>query len=52
MKNLPIGTQSFEILRSQDLLYVDRTEFIHRLVTTAENPCSWHADSIISKLTA
>jgi hypothetical protein len=34
MKNLPIGTQSFEILRSQDLLYVDKTEIIHRLVTT------------------
>ncbi|MDR1155643.1 MAG: AAA family ATPase, partial [Bacteroidales bacterium] len=34
MKNLPIGTQSFEILRSQDLLYVDKTELIHRLVTT------------------
>jgi hypothetical protein len=34
MKNLPIGTQSFDILRSQDLLYVDKTELIHRLVTT------------------
>jgi hypothetical protein len=34
MKNLPIGTQSFEILRSQDLLYVDKTRLIHRLVTT------------------
>jgi hypothetical protein len=34
MKNLPIGTQSFEILRSQDLLYMDKTELIHRLVTT------------------
>jgi hypothetical protein len=34
MKNLPIGTQSFEILRSRDLLYVDKTELIHQLVTT------------------
>ncbi|MDR2679700.1 MAG: AAA family ATPase [Tannerella sp.] len=34
MKNLPIGTQSFEILRSQDLLYVDKTELIYQLVTT------------------
>ena len=34
MKNLPLGTQSFEILRSQDLLYVDKTALIHRLVTT------------------
>ncbi|MDR1098450.1 MAG: AAA family ATPase, partial [Tannerella sp.] len=34
MKNLPIGTQSFEILRSQDLLYVDKTELILQLVTT------------------
>ncbi|MDR1115500.1 MAG: ATP-binding protein [Tannerella sp.] len=34
MKNLPIGTQSFEILRSQDLLYVDKTGLIHRMVTT------------------
>ncbi|MDR1221555.1 MAG: ATP-binding protein [Tannerella sp.] len=34
MKNLPIGTQSFEVLRSQDLLYVDKTELIFQLITT------------------
>ncbi|MDR3250898.1 MAG: AAA family ATPase, partial [Tannerella sp.] len=33
MKQLPIGTQSFEILRSNDFLYVDKTQDIYRLVT-------------------
>ncbi|MDR1865768.1 MAG: ATP-binding protein [Bacteroidales bacterium] len=33
MKKLPIGTQSFEVLRTEDLLYVDKTEDIHRLIT-------------------
>ncbi|MDR1342019.1 MAG: AAA family ATPase, partial [Prevotellaceae bacterium] len=36
MKNLPIGIQSFENLRSNNYLYVDKTEHIHRLVTTGE----------------
>ncbi|KAA6325343.1 hypothetical protein EZS27_025434 [termite gut metagenome] len=35
MKTLPIGTQSFEILRSSDFLYVDKTEHIHRLITNS-----------------
>ncbi|MDR3245934.1 MAG: ATP-binding protein [Prevotellaceae bacterium] len=34
MKKLPIGTQSFSILRSTDCLYVDKTEYIYRMVTT------------------
>ncbi|MDR1524477.1 MAG: AAA family ATPase [Tannerella sp.] len=33
MKNLPIGTQSFETLREEGLLYVDKTQDIHRLIT-------------------
>ncbi|GHT42933.1 ATPase AAA [Bacteroidia bacterium] len=33
MKQLPIGTQSFEVLRSNDFLYVDKTEDILHLVT-------------------
>jgi hypothetical protein len=32
MKNLPIGTQSFETLRSTDCVYVDKTENIYRMV--------------------
>ncbi|MDR3251080.1 MAG: AAA family ATPase, partial [Tannerella sp.] len=34
MKNLPIGTQSFSVLRSTDCLYVDKTEHIHRMITS------------------
>lgn len=30
----PIGQQSFETLRNNDLLYVDKTEFVHRLATS------------------
>jgi hypothetical protein len=33
MKRLPIGTQSFGVLRSNDFLYVDKTQDIYRLVT-------------------
>ena len=33
MKKLPIGIQSFEDLRSNDYVYVDKTEIIHRIVT-------------------
>lgn len=33
MKKLPIGEQSFRVIREQNLLYVDKTEQIHRLVT-------------------
>ncbi len=32
MKNLPIGIQDFEKLRTGDFLYVDKTTFVHRLV--------------------
>jgi hypothetical protein len=34
MKKLPIGIQSFEKIRKEDYLYVDKTEYIYRLVTT------------------
>jgi hypothetical protein len=34
MKQLPIGTQSFENLRQGDCLYVDKTEFIYKIATT------------------
>jgi hypothetical protein len=33
MRHLPIGTQSFEIMRTKDLLYVDKTRDIYRLIT-------------------
>jgi hypothetical protein len=36
MKNLPIGIQSFEDLRSSNYLYVDKTEDIYRLVTSGK----------------
>ncbi|GHT21741.1 hypothetical protein FACS189430_02320 [Bacteroidia bacterium] len=35
MKKLPIGIQSFEELRKEDYLYVDKTEEIHWLVTSS-----------------
>ncbi|MDR2115611.1 MAG: AAA family ATPase, partial [Planctomycetaceae bacterium] len=30
---LPVGIQSFIDLRNKDYLYVDKTEFIHKMVT-------------------
>lgn len=33
MKKLPIGIQSFKKLRENNFLYVDKTEYIHRLLT-------------------
>jgi hypothetical protein len=33
LRKLPIGIQSFEILRKDDYLYVDKTEFIYKLAT-------------------
>ena len=33
MKQLPIGTQSFENLRRNNCVYVDKTEIIHRIVS-------------------
>jgi len=33
-RNLPVGIQSFEVLRSQNNLYVDKTEMIYSLATT------------------
>ena len=32
MKKLPIGTQSFSILRNSDYLYVDKTEYIYKMI--------------------
>jgi hypothetical protein len=34
MKNLPIGIQSLSQLRDMDCVYVDKTQLIHKLVTT------------------
>ncbi|GHV47514.1 ATPase AAA [Bacteroidia bacterium] len=34
MKNLPIGIQSFEKLRSEDFLYVDKTKEIYQLTSS------------------
>ena len=36
MKNLPIAIQTFSELRSRDCVYVDKTEHIHRLLTTSK----------------
>jgi hypothetical protein len=35
MKRLPLGIQTFEKIAEGDYLYVDKTEVIHRLLTTA-----------------
>jgi len=35
IRKLPTGIQSFEVLRTDGCLYVDKTEIIHRLVTTS-----------------
>ena len=34
MRNLPIAIQTFSELRSRDCIYIDKTEHIHRLLTT------------------
>jgi hypothetical protein len=34
MKKLPLGTQSFEILRSNDCIYVDKTEIVRQIIST------------------
>jgi len=34
MRQLPVGIQSFEVLRSQGYLYVDKTAMIYRLAST------------------
>ncbi len=36
MKVLPIGVQSFERIRRKDTLYVDKTKFVHKLVTESD----------------
>jgi hypothetical protein len=36
MKQLPIGRQDFATLRKDNCLYVDKTEHIHRLLTTGK----------------
>jgi hypothetical protein len=30
---MPVGIQDFEDLRTKDFLYVDKTEYVYRLVT-------------------
>ncbi|MDR1418123.1 MAG: AAA family ATPase, partial [Endomicrobium sp.] len=35
MKNLPIGLQTLEDLRRRNGIYVDKTEHIYNMVTTA-----------------
>lgn len=32
MRKLPIGIQDFEKLRTEGFLYVDKTEYIYRLI--------------------
>ena len=36
LQRLPVGIQTFSELRSRDCLYVDKTEAIHRLLTTGK----------------
>ncbi|MBV7335902.1 ATP-binding protein [Chloroflexi bacterium TSY] len=36
LKKLPIGIQTFEKIRVEDFLYVDKTEQIHRLITLGD----------------
>jgi uncharacterized protein YcgL (UPF0745 family) len=36
MKNLPIGIQSFEDIRSNNYLYVDKTSHLYRIMTTGK----------------
>ncbi|MDR2119943.1 MAG: AAA family ATPase, partial [Tannerella sp.] len=36
MKNLPIGIQSFEDIRSNNYLYVDKTAHLYRIATTGK----------------
>jgi hypothetical protein len=33
LQKLPIGIQAFETLRGQGYLYVDKTRWVHRMVT-------------------
>ena len=33
IRKLPIGVQSFEALRNENFLYVDKTEFVYRLAS-------------------
>jgi hypothetical protein len=37
MKHLPIGIQDFAEIRSNDFIYVDKTEVVHQLVTTGKH---------------
>ena len=36
LRKLPIGVQSFESLRKEGFLYVDKTQYIHRLINTGK----------------
>ncbi|MDR0390444.1 MAG: AAA family ATPase, partial [Planctomycetaceae bacterium] len=36
MKKLPVGIQTFEKIRDDNCLYIDKTEYIHRLVTSGD----------------
>jgi hypothetical protein len=36
MKKLPIGIQTFEKIRNDHYLYVDKTEYIYRLLRRAK----------------
>ena len=32
LKRLPVGIQTFEKIIDNDMLYIDKTEYIHRMV--------------------
>ena len=40
-RRYPIGIQSFERLRNDNCVYIDKTELIYRLVNTQPSPTLW-----------
>lgn len=32
MKKLPLGKQSFDVIRTEDMVYVDKTDIICRMI--------------------
>lgn len=36
MRKYPVGIQSFESLRKEGYLYIDKTELIYRLISTGK----------------
>jgi hypothetical protein len=59
-RKLPVGIQNFEKLRTENFLYVDKTQYLYRLATLSvpcflarprrywQKPFSFHAKSLFS----